>query len=259
MPNADHRSSENATQAELARIAERRTRPAQPSHTRIVVGELSSCTGSPMLLGRWALVSIALSATFSTTMSISSDLATPSFPPAEEDVSECLLLFGAYANGNLGDIVQSSTMARLMSNVASADTCIWHAHPSKESTAKGFREGTKRTERDRVERPIVAVCSLHGQQPPRGSRQSRTYCCRPQWLSLSCVKRMWCTLPLPNLRGIFRRQFCRPGVSGLRSGKRRAGEGGGEEPLVFIVQLNTSLSRVRDIIWRHLVVGRLCI
>lgn len=91
--------------------------------------------------GRWMLAMVALSAISSTT-AISSDLAVPfSFPSAEEDVSGCLLLFGAYANGNLGDIIQSSTMARLVSNVAPAGTCIWHAHPSKETTAKGFREG----------------------------------------------------------------------------------------------------------------------
>lgn len=83
------------------------------------------------------------------TMSMDSDLAAPSSRPSpaieaatEVDVGECILLFGAYANGNMGDVIQSSTMARLMSNVAPAGTCVWHAHPSKECAENGFHEGT---------------------------------------------------------------------------------------------------------------------
>lgn len=57
------------------------------------------------------------------------------------DVSECVLLFGAFCNGNLGDVIQASTMSRLVTKVASDSTCIWHAHPSKEKMANGFREG----------------------------------------------------------------------------------------------------------------------
>ncbi|CAM9929519.1 unnamed protein product [Pylaiella littoralis] len=64
-----------------------------------------------------------------------------SFPDIEEDVGGCLLLFGAYANGNMGDVIQSSTMARLFSNAAPENTCIWLGHPSKESPANGFHEG----------------------------------------------------------------------------------------------------------------------
>lgn len=118
---------------------------AKLTHRRTLVGGSTSDTGSLMLLGRWMLATVAFSATAaaSETLRISSDLESLSFPPAERDVSECLLLFGAYANGNMGDIVQSSTMARLMSNVAPPGTCIWHAHPSKETTARGFREGAK--------------------------------------------------------------------------------------------------------------------
>ncbi|CAB1098255.1 unnamed protein product [Ectocarpus sp. CCAP 1310/34] len=96
-----------------------------------------------MPLGRsWVLVA-ALSAT-SAVPATMSDLATSSrhrFPAMEVDVGECILLFGAYANGNMGDVIQSSTMGRLMSNVAPAGTCIWHAHPSKESAENGFHEG----------------------------------------------------------------------------------------------------------------------
>lgn len=61
---------------------------------------------------------------------------------AEEDVAECLLLFGAYANGNMGDVVQSATMQRLFTNVAPG-TCIWHSHPSKEAPSRGFHEGKR--------------------------------------------------------------------------------------------------------------------
>lgn len=67
-----------------------------------------------------------------------------SFPvvvPPAEDVSECILLFGAFCNGNMGDVMQASTMSRLVSNVASHDRCVWHAHPEKEDPANGFREG----------------------------------------------------------------------------------------------------------------------
>lgn len=87
---------------------------------------------------------VALSAT-SAAPATMSDLAASSrhpFPAIEVDVGECILLFGAYANGNMGDVIQSSTMGRLMSNVAPAGTCIWHAHPSKESAENGFHEGT---------------------------------------------------------------------------------------------------------------------
>jgi len=59
---------------------------------------------------------------------------------AGEDVGGCLLFFGAYANGNMGDVVQSSTMQRLFTKVAPG-TCIWHSHPSKEAPSKGFHEG----------------------------------------------------------------------------------------------------------------------
>lgn len=70
--------------------------------------------------------------------------ALESFPlavPPAEDVSECILLFGAFCNGNMGDVMQASTMSRLVSNVATYDRCVWHAHPGKEDPANGFREG----------------------------------------------------------------------------------------------------------------------
>lgn len=102
-----------------------------------------------MVLGRpwrlWVLLAIikAVSAT-DTEMAVTAGgkpYRPTSFPDAEEDVGGCILLFGAYANGNLGDVIQSSTMARLISNVAPENTCIWYGHPSKESTANGFHEG----------------------------------------------------------------------------------------------------------------------
>lgn len=70
--------------------------------------------------------------------------ALDSFPvavPPAEDVSECILLFGAFCNGNMGDVMQASTMSRLVSNAATHDRCVWHAHPGKEDPANGFREG----------------------------------------------------------------------------------------------------------------------
>lgn len=59
------------------------------------------------------------------------------------NVSECVLLFGAFCNGNLGDVIQASTMSRLITKVAPDSTCIWHAHPSKEKMTNGFREGIR--------------------------------------------------------------------------------------------------------------------
>lgn len=59
----------------------------------------------------------------------------------EEDVSECILLFGAYCNGNMGDVIQASTLSRLVSSVSPEASCVWHAHPSKEALANGFHEG----------------------------------------------------------------------------------------------------------------------
>lgn len=64
-------------------------------------------------------------------------------PGPDEDVSKCILFFGAYCNGNLGDAIQASTMARLIAKVASEERCVWHAHPSKEVPANGFREGKR--------------------------------------------------------------------------------------------------------------------
>ena len=57
------------------------------------------------------------------------------------NVSECILLFGAFCNGNLGDVIQASTMSRLLKSVASDSLCVWHAYPSKEKTTNGFHEG----------------------------------------------------------------------------------------------------------------------
>lgn len=58
------------------------------------------------------------------------------------NVSQCVLLFGAYCNGNMGDVIQASAMARLVADVSSDAQCVWHAHPSKEDSVNGFHEGT---------------------------------------------------------------------------------------------------------------------
>ena len=57
------------------------------------------------------------------------------------NVSDCILLFGAFCNGNLGDVIQASTMSRLVKSVTSDSLCVWHAYPSKENAANGFQEG----------------------------------------------------------------------------------------------------------------------
>ena len=59
----------------------------------------------------------------------------------DEDMSDCILLFGAYCNGNMGDVIQASTLSRLVSSVSPEVSCVWHAHPSKEALANGFHEG----------------------------------------------------------------------------------------------------------------------
>eukprot|EP00904_Undaria_pinnatifida_P004663 jgi/Undpi1/14198/HiC_scaffold_9.g03847.m1 len=55
-------------------------------------------------------------------------------------MSDCILLFGAYCNGNMGDVIQASTLSRLVSSVSPEVSCVWHAHPSKEALANGFHE-----------------------------------------------------------------------------------------------------------------------
>ena len=77
-------------------------------------------------------------------LSCCTTVANELVPAAGVDVGGCLLLFGAYANGNMGDVVQSSTMQRLFTQVAPEGTCIWHSHPSKEDPSKGFHEGTRK-------------------------------------------------------------------------------------------------------------------
>ena len=57
------------------------------------------------------------------------------------NVSDCILLFGAFCNGNLGDVIQASTMSRLVKSVTSDSSCVWHAYPSKENAKNGFHEG----------------------------------------------------------------------------------------------------------------------
>ena len=65
--------------------------------------------------------------------------------PSRSNVSECILLFGAFCNGNLGDIIQASTMSRLVKSLASDSMCVWHAHPANEETTNCFQDGRRRS------------------------------------------------------------------------------------------------------------------
>lgn len=58
--------------------------------------------------------------------------------PEDVDVSNCLLWFGAFCNGNMGDVAQVASITRLMSHL---EQCIWFAHPAKEEPTRGFHEG----------------------------------------------------------------------------------------------------------------------
>lgn len=61
--------------------------------------------------------------------------------PENIDVSECIVLFAAFCNGNMGDVVQAASMRHLVDDLMAAEQCIWYAHPLKEDPANGFREG----------------------------------------------------------------------------------------------------------------------
>ncbi|CAM9460321.1 unnamed protein product [Ectocarpus sp. 8 AP-2014] len=56
------------------------------------------------------------------------------------DVGECILLFGAFCNGNMGDVIQPMAMERLLASVA-PDQCFWYAHPGGEGVDKGNHIG----------------------------------------------------------------------------------------------------------------------
>ncbi|CAM9695268.1 unnamed protein product, partial [Scytosiphon promiscuus] len=47
------------------------------------------------------------------------------------DVGECILLFGAFCSGNMGDVIESMSMENLLASVA-PDQCFWYAHPREE-------------------------------------------------------------------------------------------------------------------------------
>ncbi|CAM9193464.1 unnamed protein product [Ectocarpus sp. 13 AM-2016] len=56
------------------------------------------------------------------------------------DVGECILLFGAFCNGNMGDVIQPMAMEHLLASVAQ-DQCFWYAHPGVEGVDQGDRIG----------------------------------------------------------------------------------------------------------------------
>lgn len=66
---------------------------------------------------------------------------SPSQVPDNVDVSECILLFAAFCNGNMGDVIQAASMRHLVARLAGREQCIWYAHPAKEDPANGFQEG----------------------------------------------------------------------------------------------------------------------
>ncbi|CAM9462535.1 unnamed protein product, partial [Hapterophycus canaliculatus] len=47
------------------------------------------------------------------------------------DIGECILLFGAFCSGNMGDVIQPMAMENLLASVA-PDQCFWFAHPREE-------------------------------------------------------------------------------------------------------------------------------
>ncbi|CAM9316275.1 unnamed protein product [Ectocarpus fasciculatus] len=56
------------------------------------------------------------------------------------DVGDCILLFGGFCNGNMGDVVQPIAMEDLLAAVA-PDQCFWYAHPVGEDPERGYRIG----------------------------------------------------------------------------------------------------------------------
>ncbi|CAN0183456.1 unnamed protein product [Ectocarpus sp. 6 AP-2014] len=57
-----------------------------------------------------------------------------------DDVGDCILLFGGFCNGNMGDVVQPIAMHDLLASVA-PDQCFWYAHPADEDVERGYRIG----------------------------------------------------------------------------------------------------------------------
>ncbi|CAN0062451.1 unnamed protein product [Scytosiphon promiscuus] len=61
-------------------------------------------------------------------------------PGSWDRVGDCILLFGAFCNGNLGDVIQPLAMKRLLASIA-PDQCFWYAHPGVETASRGYRVG----------------------------------------------------------------------------------------------------------------------
>lgn len=70
-----------------------------------------------------------------------SEYYDPTKVPDSIDVSECILLFAAFCNGNMGDVMQAASMRNLINGLTMTQPCIWYAHPDKEIFANGFGEG----------------------------------------------------------------------------------------------------------------------
>ncbi|CBJ28751.1 conserved unknown protein [Ectocarpus siliculosus] len=69
-----------------------------------------------------------------------SSQADPSKAGLFDDVGDCILLFGGFCNGNMGDVVQPIAMQDLLASVA-PDQCFWYAHPADEDVERGYRIG----------------------------------------------------------------------------------------------------------------------
>lgn len=96
-------------------------------------------------------------------------MSTPLKVPEKVDVSQCLLLFGAFCNGNMGDVVQAAAVHRLIS--LRADQCVWYAHSEKEDPSRGFREGEFFTdeEEDGPSRVVSLTCDAESGRQVRMS------------------------------------------------------------------------------------------
>ncbi|CAM9922247.1 unnamed protein product [Ectocarpus sp. 4 AP-2014] len=58
----------------------------------------------------------------------------------ETDVSDCILLYGAFCNGNMGDVIQPQAMENLLAMLV-PEQCFWYAHPWGEYHMRGHRLG----------------------------------------------------------------------------------------------------------------------
>ncbi|CAM9773752.1 unnamed protein product, partial [Hapterophycus canaliculatus] len=56
------------------------------------------------------------------------------------NAGDCILLFGAFCNGNLGDVIQPLAMKRLLASLA-PEQCFWYAHPGVETISSGNHVG----------------------------------------------------------------------------------------------------------------------